>query len=197
MNNNIAKSTSDSKNINKSNNQHNDVNNSLYLSNISNFAKISPFKADQGNKPYFYVKSPVNVIKKQYNTSGFKTYSKLNFNNEISLYDMINRNEGANKQKNGINSYNTKRGGDKNYNNKHTTIEKFNFIYNGDYDQKYQDSDYLNNQCKNNNRPIYLDLFLNYYENLCNLHVLLKNMTPYFSLNYENLVSYIIIYRNK
>ena len=167
----------------KINSQIKDLNNNFNFSNISNFSKISPFKADQGNKPYFYVKSPVNVDKKQYHTNSF------NFNNEISLYDMINKNEGMNKYKNGIDSFYSKRNGDNNYTNKHTKIEKFNFINNSNYDSTYTNNNHINNLFKNNNRPNYMDLFLNHYENTCNMHILLKNMTPYISLERNHLVT--------
>ena len=172
----MIKSNSDNKVLLNSDNSFTkeakfDINN-VYLNNLSSFSKISPFKADQGMKPYFYVKSPVN--NQQHHTTGSTLFKSTTNGNEVSIYDIINQKESYMKNRNG-NGFNKKKEIDRN-----TTTDN-SFTRSGKTEDHY-------NLIKNTNRPNYLNLFLNHYENLSNLHVLLKNITPYIDVKSPHLV---------
>ena len=185
LNVNLIKSVSDNKgnlssNKNFTKESNFDIKNKAYFTNISSFSKISPFKADQCIKPYFYVKSEGNA--NQYNSVG---NPKINDSNEVSIYDIMNQKEVNIKNRND-NGFSKRKDSDRNMNS--STNDRMGFtrkvVGSNDINQ-YEDC-YLN---KHTNRPNYLNLFLNYYENLSNLHVLLKSITPFIDMKSEYLVS--------
>jgi hypothetical protein len=162
-----------------------DFNNNGYLNNISSFSKISPFKADQGMKPYFYVKNPVD--KKQYNSNGAKATSNLK-NNEISIYDIINNKEGGFKR-NATANLGKKKEVERNFGN-----ERLNgFIRKVVNPETYQKEKSSITNSKGTNRPNYLNIFLNYHENLSNFHIFLRSVTPYIDVKKKNCLDLITI----
>lgn len=156
-----------------------DYNNNVYLTNLTSFSKISPFKADQGNRPYFYVKNPIE--KKQYSTNG-KPPNGIK-TNEISIYDMINQKEGNIKNKNG-NGFYSKKDFDKNTNG--INEKPSGFERKKVYTEQFQKENF--SASKNTNRPNYINIFTNFYENMSNIHIFLKNITPFIEMTSENLV---------
>ncbi len=157
-----------------------DYNSNVYLTNLTSFSKISPFKADQGNRPYFYVKNPIE--KKQYSTNG-KPSNGIK-TNEISIYDMINQKEGNQKNKNG-NGFYSKKDFDKNMNGINEKLNGFERKKVFEQNQKENFS-----VGKGTNRPNYINIFTNFYENMSNMHILLKNITPFIEMTIENLVKF-------
>ena len=152
-----------------------DINNNVYFSNLTSLSKISPFKADQGMKPYFYVKTPID--KKPYNSNG------KNKTNEISIYDMISPKESNSSKKNGNGQF-SKKDFDRNSNSERL----------GGFIRKKVNPEQLNKEknsislTKGTNRPNYLNLFSNFFENLSNMHIVLRNITPFIDLKNEELL---------
>jgi len=104
--------------------------------------------------------------------------------NEISIYDMINQKEGNLKNKNG-NGFYSKKDFDKNMNG---TNEKPNGFERKKVFELTQKENFSFG--KSTNRPNYINIFTNFYENMSNMHVLLKNITPFIEMTSENLVKF-------
>ena len=159
------------------------------FNNLTNFSKIAPFKADQGMKPYFYVKSTVD--KKQYSSNG--NVKKVN---EVSIYDMINNKES--KTKNG-NAGQSKAESDRQESFERTSgfvrkkinpemLEKENSMKNS--------VNYVKNSCKSDSnkgmkKPNYYHSFMKIYENLSNFHIMLRSVTPLIEMKSEIIVKFL------
>lgn len=129
-------------------------------------------------KPYFYVKAPID--KKQYYSNGAKPTSnggtKLN---EISIYEMINKENGFKRSSNGNSNGNQS----KKENDRQVTNEKpTGFV------RKVVNAESLNKEKSNVTektkgvRPNHNAFFTKYFENLSNFHILLRNVTPFIDV---------------
>ena len=100
------------------------------------------------------------------------------------MYDLIIQNEikMKNINGNGNSSYNKD---NLDWNNISSNIEKLTKSNIGNTDKYFKEEYILR---KSTNRSNYLHIFLNFFENLSNLHVFLKNVTPFINLKDEYLV---------
>lgn len=98
---------------------------------------------------------------------------------------MINQKDTNIKNKNG-NGFYSKKDFDNNING---YIDKTSGFERKKVLSEHLQKDYISVN-KNTNRPNYLNLFSNFYENMSNIHVLLKNITPFIEMTSENLVKF-------